>query len=571
MTTYHDTANTTQRLDVRARLAAVRESLRRVATPVRMPLLVGAIVLLAISSFLPWAKSGITYTNELAGNLTAAGLGGHRLYLFLLALGSLVGLLRVDGVRRAALALALGALGVAAYNFGAVLKEGGGLGAVQIGAWLGVVAALVLLVAADTTEPSSPLRWGSLPAVADIALLVVVLGGLLALLVIGLGIDEQKQFLSFAVAVGAGIAAFASLGVNHAVRVAFNRYRYVGYVIALAAAVAFPFTQDGNATWMAVFARVGVFAAAAIGLNVVVGLAGLLDLGYIAFFGIGGYASALMSDAVFTTVHVHVPFLLVLPLGAMIAGLVGVAFGAPTLRLRGDYLAIVTLGFGEIFRIVAVNWSGLSGGPNGISGIPDLRMPDLLGGFQFGQPHTVFGTLLPFQSNYYFLDIVLIAFVMLIFARLNDSRIGRAWVAIREDELAARAMGINTVALKLLAFGIGATLAGMAGTINVHIGEAIEPNAYQFIASALLLSAVVLGGMGTVPGAVLGAALLIGLPEKLRFIQDYRLFLFGAALVLLMRFRPEGLIASRRRQREFHDPSSGADAMGSGSGEAAPA
>jgi branched-chain amino acid transport system permease protein len=158
---------------------------------------------------------------------------------------------------------------------------------------------------------------------------------------------------------------------------------------------------------------------------------------------------------------------------------------------------------------------------------------------------------------------------MLIFARLNDSRIGRAWVAIREDELAARAMGINTVALKLLAFGIGATLAGTAGTINVHIGEAIEPNAYQFFFSALLLSAVVLGGMGTVPGAVLGAALLIGLPEKLRFIQEYRLFLFGAALVLLMRFRPEGLIPSRRRQREFHAADSGADAM-SQSGQVAP-
>jgi branched-chain amino acid transport system permease protein len=268
-------------------------------------------------------------------------------------------------------------------------------------------------------------------------------------------------------------------------------------------------------------------------------------------------------------VHVHVPFLLVIPLGAAVAAFFGVLVGAPTLRLRGDYLAIVTLGFGEIFRIVAINWTGLTKGPNGIAGIPDLQLPRFLGHFDFGKPHTVFGQLLPFQSNYYFLDIFLIAGVMLFFARINDSRIGRAWVAIREDELAARAMGINTVALKLLAFGIGATLAGTAGTINVHIGEAIEPNAYQFIFSALLLSAVVLGGMGTVAGPILGAALLYAIPEKLRFVQDYRLFLFGLALILLMRFRPEGIIVSRRRQREFHEGGSGADAM-SQPGQVAP-
>ena len=570
MTTYETAAPVSIGQRIRAQLSAIRERVRELATPLRTPLLLGSVVLLAIASVLPWLKSGISLSGELAGNLSSAGVGGHRLYLLILALLSLIGLAPISGRRRPVMALALGAFFLAAYNFGAVIKEGGGLGALQIGSWLGLVASVVLLIAADATEDSPAAEVPDLPAVLDIAQLVIAIGGLLALLVIGLDIDEQKQFLSFAVCVGAAVAAVNALGFSKAFRAATTRFPYVMYAVAVAAAVAFPFTQNGNATWMAVFARVGVFAAAAIGLNVVVGLAGLLDLGYIAFFGIGGYVSALFSNAIFTTVHIHLPFLLVIPFGAMVAGLVGVAFGAPTLRLRGDYLAIVTLGFGEIFRIVAENWSGLTRGPNGIAGIPDIRLPGFLGGFQFGKPHTVFGTLLPFQSNYYFLDILLIAAVMVIFARLNDSRIGRAWIAIREDELAARAMGINTVALKLLAFGIGATLAGAAGTINVHIGEAIEPNAYQFFASALLLSAVVLGGMGTVPGAVLGAALLIGLPEKLRFIQDYRLFLFGAALVLLMRFRPEGLIASRRRQREFHDPVSGADAMGSGSAEVAP-
>jgi branched-chain amino acid transport system permease protein len=565
MTTLDAAGELHQHRTLRSYLASARAAVRRIATPYRVPLLAGGIVLTVVSSLLPWAKSGVTFTTDLAGNLSVVGLGGHRLYLLVLALFCLVGFTTVNGARRALLALSVGAVVICVYMFYELASGGGGLGAVAIGPWLGVVGSILLLVAADTTPESPRLVWPPLPTIAQLAVIVVAVGGLLALLVIGLDIQAESQFLSYSIAVGAAIAAASSLGANVALRTAFDNYRLFGYFVCLAAAIAFPFTQNGNATWMAVFARVGVFAAAAIGLNVVVGLAGLLDLGYIAFFGIGGYVAALLSDAVFTTVHVHVPFLLVIPLGAIAAGLIGVAFGAPTLRLRGDYLAIVTLGFGEIFRIVAINYSGLTRGPNGIAGIPDLRLPAWLGGFNFGSPHTVFGVLLPFQSNYYFLDIVLIAVVMLVFARLNDSRIGRGWIAIREDELAARAMGINTVGLKLLAFGIGATLAGGAGTINVHIGEAIEPNAYQFFASALLLSAVVLGGMGTVTGAVLGAALLIGLPEKLRSFQEWRLFIFGLALVLLMRFRPEGLIASRRRKLEFHDPEEGpAGALGTG-------
>ena len=521
-------------------------------------LLLAGAALVIVGSILPWAVSGVSYSTELSGDLTVAGLGGHRIYLLLLGVMSLVGVTSIAGRRRVTFASALAAIAISGYMFRSLIHSGGGLGAAGIGSWVALVGALLLLAAADTIESLRTLELPRLPALVDLVLIFIVIGAGLAALVYGLDIESDKQFVSFALFVAALVAAGNALGATPAFSRAFDRFRYVGYVVALAAAVAFPFTQDGNAVWMAVFARVGVFAAAAIGLNVVVGLAGLLDLGYIAFFGIGGYTSALLSNAIFTTVHVHVNFLLVIVIGATIAAFFGVLVGAPTLRLRGDYLAIVTLGFGEIFRIVAINWTGLTQGPNGIAGIPDLK----LFSFDFGKPHTAFGVLLPYQSNYYFADIVLVAVVMVIFARLNDSRIGRAWVAIREDELAARAMGINTVAMKLLAFAIGATLAGAAGTVNAHIGGAVEPNAYQFIFSALLLSAVVLGGMGTVPGAVLGAALLYGIPEKLRFVQDYRLFLFGLALILLMRFRPEGLIVSRRRQREFHEPESGADAMG---------
>jgi branched-chain amino acid transport system permease protein len=526
-----------------------RESLREVTGPRRSPLLIAGAAVTAIGAILPWTVPGVGYTNPLSGDLSSVGVGGHRIYLLLLALLALVGLTRLDGRRRVTMASAICSLLICAYMLRAVIHEGGGTGAANAGAWVGLVGSLLLLAAADATPPSPSLKLPALPLVADLALVAVMIGVGLAALVYGLDIEDEKEFVTFAVFTGGVAAAAGALGVNEAFRTAFFRVPAYGYFLSVVAAVAFPFTQDGNAVWMAVFARVGVFAAAAIGLNVVVGLAGLLDLGYIAFFGIGGYVAALLSTAIFTTVHVHVPFLLVMALGAIAAGFFGVLVGAPTLRLRGDYLAIVTLGFGEIFRIVAINWPELTRGPNGIAGIPDLTFF----GFDFGEPHTVFGVLLPYQTNYYFLDIALIAVVMLIFARLNDSRIGRAWVAIREDELAARAMGINTVALKLLAFAIGAVLAGAAGTVNAHIGRAVEPNAYQFLFSALLLSAVVLGGMGTVAGPVLGAALLYGIPEKLRFVQEYRLFLFGLALILLMRFRPEGLIVSKRRQREFHD------------------
>ena len=543
-----------------------RDQILRRTGPRGRVLLIAGVVLTVIAAVLPWGVAGVGYTNPLGGNLQSVGIGGPRLYVLLLALIALVGVTGTDGRRRGAVAASVANLAISLYILRGLIHEGGGTGAAGVGVWLALVGSIVMFLGADTLPVTPKNELPPLPVAADIALIFVVIGVSLAALVVGLDIQDDKQFLAFAIFAVAVVAAANALGVAGAFTSAFERYRYLGYAVAAAAAFAFPFTQNGNAQWMAVFARVGVFAAAAIGLNVVVGLAGLLDLGYIAFFGIGGYVSALLSNAVFTTVHVHLPFLLVIPLGAAVAAFFGVLVGAPTLRLRGDYLAIVTLGFGEIFRIVAINWTGLTKGPNGIAGIPDLKLP---GGFDFGKPHTVFGQLLPFQSNYYFLDIFLIAAVMIFFARINDSRIGRAWVAIREDELAARAMGINTVALKLLAFGIGATLAGTAGTINVHIGEAIEPNAYQFIFSALLLSAVVLGGMGTVAGPILGAALLYAIPEKLRVLQDYRLFLFGLALVLLMRFRPEGLIVSRRRQREFHEGGSGADAM-SQPGQVAP-
>jgi branched-chain amino acid transport system permease protein len=288
-------------------------------------------------------------------------------------------------------------------------------------------------------------------------------------------------------------------------------------------------------------------------------LAGLLDLGYVAFLGVGSYSVALVSGAAASRFHVVFPFWGQALLGVSVAVVAGIIIGAPTLRLRGDYLAIVTLGFGEIFRIVVNNLNGQSGpdvtnGPEGVFGVPDLK----LFGYNFESQHQILGVTFSKFGNYYLLLLIAMAIVIIIFARVNDSRIGRAWVAIREDETAALAMGINGFRFKLLAFGLGAGLAGFAGTINAHILNTVTPDQYLFSASAppnsaFLLAAVVLGGMGTISGPLLGAALLYLIPAKLQFFSNKQLLLFGLALILMMRFRPEGLVPSRRRQLEFHE------------------
>jgi branched-chain amino acid transport system permease protein len=317
---------------------------------------------------------------------------------------------------------------------------------------------------------------------------------------------------------------------------------------------AFPFTQDGSDANMSIATQVIIFAATAMGLNIVVGLAGLLDLGYIAFLGAGAFVAAILSESAFSTVDVHPPFIVVVLISGTVAATLGLIIGSPTLRVSGDYLAIVTLAFGEIFRISMNNLDGENGpnltrGPNGIPAIPDLN----LFGFDFGDPHVVLGVPLGRFSNYYFLLLVLIALIILVFTRLNNSRIGRGWVAIREDEKAAEAMGVNVFGLKLFAFAGGAFLAGVAGSVKAHQDVSVTPDQYVFLESAFLLAAIVLGGMGTVLGVLIGATLLKLMPEKLRFVNEYRLLIFGLLLIIMMRFRPEGLIANQRRQLEFHE------------------
>ena len=335
-----------------------------------------------------------------------------------------------------------------------------------------------------------------------------------------------------------------------------QRNKSVAIVAILIAAMLFPFTQS-NESIVNVGDNILIFAAVALGLNIVVGLAGLLDLGYIAFLGCGAYAAALVSGA--TEAKAHWPFPLAMLVGVAVSVVAGLVIGAPTLRLRGDYLAIVTLGFGEIFRVAMNDLNGATGpkltnGPEGIFGSPTCRCSAWTWARTTRSPGTTFGKF----SNYFFLLVILTGVIVFVFARVNDSRIGRAWVAIREDETAAGAMGINGFRFKMLAFGLGAALAGLAGTVQAHVTSTVTPDQYNFANyappnSTFLVAAVVLGGMGTIAGPLVGAALLYLIPLKLQWLGQYQLLAFGLALILVMRLRPEGIIPSRRSRLEYHE------------------
>lgn len=291
-----------------------------------------------------------------------------------------------------------------------------------------------------------------------------------------------------------------------------------------------------------------IYIMLALGLNVVVGLAGLLDLGYVAFYAVGAYTFALLSQ------YLGLSFWFALPIGAGLAALFGLILGFPVLRLRGDYLAIVTLGFGEIIRILLNNMTNLTGGPNGIGGIPD---PTLFG-MEFGRRvkeegntsfHETFGIAYSGEHKVIFLyliALVLAVITALIIRRLMRMPVGRAWEALREDEIAAKSLGLSRTAVKLSAFTIGAFFAGFAGTVFASKQGFISPESFVFLESAIILAIVVLGGMGSQMGVILAAIAVTILPELAREFSEYRMAIFGAAMVLMMVWRPQGLMPMRR-------------------------
>jgi branched-chain amino acid transport system permease protein len=306
----------------------------------------------------------------------------------------------------------------------------------------------------------------------------------------------------------------------------------------------------------------------ALGLNIVVGLAGLLDLGFIAFYAVGAYMYALLASphlmetfpALAQTFPngLHAPIWLVVPLAAGLAGLFGVLLGAPTLKLRGDYLAIVTLGFGEIIRIFMLNLNApvnLTNGPQGISSIDGIT----IFGWDISKTLTIGEFDISGVTQHYYLFLLLVVVIVILCLRLQDSRIGRAWMAIREDEIAAKAMGINTRNMKLLAFAMGASFGGVAGAMFGAFQQFVSPESFSLMESIIVLAMVVLGGLGHVPGVILGAVLLAALPEALRyagFIADWqrdtfshvylevevlRQLVYALAMILVMLYRPKGL------------------------------
>jgi ABC-type branched-subunit amino acid transport system permease subunit len=343
----------------------------------------------------------------------------------------------------------------------------------------------------------------------------------------------------------------------------FSRHRSISVVAGMVlVALALPLIVllpplsgfDTQGVWIDQFNGAGIFVLLALGLNVVVGLAGLLDLGYAAFFAIGAYTYGLLAS---TFYNIHVPFWPMLILGAIVAALFGVALGAPTLRLRGDYLAIVTLGFGEIVPVFFTNSDTLTNGTNGIAGVDRPSLP----GIEFGAANPI---------PYYVTMVVILSLVLILLYRLQESRLGRAWMAIREDELAAASSGINTITTKLLAFALGATTSGFAGVFAASRLIFVSPDQFGFTVSFTVLAMVVLGGMGNIWGVAAGAFIVfliqsVFLKQLTIFFQplnipvlssinflDYQFLLFGIALVGMMLLRPEGLFPSTRRRQELH-------------------
>ena len=359
---------------------------------------------------------------------------------------------------------------------------------------------------------------------------------------------------------------------------------YKGMALLVVVLLIAPFfaAHAGGDSWVRILDLALLYIMLALGLNIVVGFAGLLDLGYIAFYAVGAYMAALLASPQFAivlqsfvdtypelgawlvnlfganvTAHgIHLPVWVIVPLGALVAGTFGIILGAPTLKLRGDYLAIVTLGFGEIIRIFMNNLNSpvnITNGPKGILKID----PVSIGGVSFGEPAVILGYSFSVVQLYYFLFLALVVVIVFFSLRLQNSRIGRAWVAIREDEVAAKAMGINTRNVKLLAFAMGASFGGVSGTMFAAFQGFVSPESFGLLQSIVVLAMVVLGGMGHIPGVVLGGVLLAAFPEVLRHIavpvqeklfghvlvdaEVIRQLLYGLAMVGVMLLKPAGL------------------------------
>jgi branched-chain amino acid transport system permease protein len=421
-----------------------------------------------------------------------------------------------------------------ARRLGAIVKEAG------LAAVVAFALALPLVGLQTVDQPGGGLAinyrfdWVAIGVAA-------VFGGKLAIALLR-GIAPQRS-----------AAARALLAPLAAAGTAVGRYGAAAGPVLIGVAAILPMTPLADGYVVDLGITILIYIMLGWGLNIVVGLAGLLDLGYVAFYAVGAYSYALLAQ------HLGLGFWESLPLAGIFAAFFGVALGFPVLRLRGDYLAIVTLGFGEIVRLVLINWYQFTGGPNGLSSIP---RPSFFGlPFTAAPPegkvafHEFFGLEFTPLHRAVFLYYIILALALVTNAfslRLRRLPIGRAWEALREDEIACRSLGINPTNTKLSAFGIGAMLGGFAGSFFATRQGFISPESFTFIESAIILAIVVLGGMGSQIGVAIAAVVLVLLPELGREFAQFRMLLFGAAMVLIMVWRPRGLLATREPSIRLH-------------------
>ncbi|MET0106368.1 MAG: hypothetical protein ABW072_14680 [Sedimenticola sp.] len=393
----------------------------------------------------------------------------------------------------------------------------------KVSIWFAFLTFPIMVIKADPIEKTVVWRWENMA-------LVAIGSFMLSIITRAFFIHRERQRNSQA---SSKKRRFGYIGDEPLIQYILREPKYLYPLSAamLTFALLFPGLFDTYQTNVMTTAL--MYVVLGLGLNIVVGVAGLLDLGYVAFYAVGAYSYALLS------MHFDMGFWIVLPIGALLATLFGIVLGFPVLRLRGDYLAIVTLGFGEIIRLILENWNEFSQGPSGVSNIPRP-------GF-FGVEMSL-DTAITYM---YYLVVALVVITIFVVNRLQDSRLGRAWIALREDEIACQAMGIDKTKTKLTAFALGATWAGMVGVIFAAKTTFINPASFTFLESAIILSIVVLGGMGSILGVIIGALVLILLPEYLRALSEYRMLAFGGILVLMMVFRPQGIIANVRRTYQF--------------------
>lgn len=382
---------------------------------------------------------------------------------------------------------------------------------------------------------SAAQRW------RDRAILAAALSSIFAAFLIGLSIEKAVYVVAYIAAVAAAIIVLGrTQGADEKFRGLVARDRTFTHIVIALLAISYPLVLSGNAYLIHLGALAGIFVIMALGLNITLGFAGLLDVGFAVYFAAGAYTSAQLA------VLYDVPFWIGLPLAGLSAALFGFLIAWPALRVQGHYLAMVTLGYGLIMNILHRNLKFLTNGTDGVLNIP----PPSIGGFSFLEPINLFGFQLPFQANYYYLTLVLIAVTILVSYRLQNSNIGRCWEAMREDEIAGKCFGINLTRLKVLAFSTGAFFGGIGGATFAHMIGFVHPDNFILLTSITILAMVLIGGMGNVWGVAIGAVLLILIPERLRDFENLRMLLFGASMALVMIYRPQGLFPSARRRRE---------------------